>query len=159
VNNSGDDTVTVIDTTKNTVKKTLSVGKNPFSMTQSGNILFVVNKDSNSISVIDTLTDEVVKTLSTGIAPLFAIVENGMLYSLDSKSNSVTSFDINIPQLLELNTTAATGEYNQGASLTIRASFDTLLSPKSSMRLTLNTNKTVTLDTIEGKHLTGIYTI
>jgi YVTN family beta-propeller protein len=118
-----------------------------------------MNNEGNSISVIDTSTDDVVKTMSVGITPVFGVIDTGFLYSLDSKSNSVSTFNVKIPQLLEINTTAAAGKYTQNNSLTIKATFDIEPIPGSSMRLTLNTNRVILLDTVDGKSLTGIYTV
>jgi YVTN family beta-propeller protein len=128
-------------------------------MVLSGRVLFVMNNEGNSISVIDTSTDDVVKTMSVGITPVFGVIDTGFLYSLDSKSNSVSTFNVKIPQLLEINTTAAAGKYTQNNSLTIKATFDIEPIPGSSMRLTLNTNRVILLDTVDGKSLTGIYTV
>lgn len=159
VNNSGDNTVSVIDTVRNTVIKTIPVGIKPLFMTFSGRTLFVINNESNIVSAIDTSIDEVVKTLSTGINPVFGVVAEGVLYTLDSRGNSVSTFDINIPKLLELNTTAAAGKYTQNNSITIKATFDVAPIPGSSMRITLNTNRVILLDTVDGKSLTGVYTV
>lgn len=56
--------VSVIDTTNDTIRKIISVGKYPISSTLLGTKLYVNNRDDNSISVIDTLTDQVVQTFS-----------------------------------------------------------------------------------------------
>jgi YVTN family beta-propeller protein len=160
VNNAGDNTVSVIDAVKNSVIKTIPVGIRPLFMTFSGRILFVLNNQDNTISMIDTSTDTVVKTLSSGgVSPVFAISNGGNFYVLNAKSNSVNIFDINIPQVIGMNVVEAAGKYSQNNSLTIRATFDKELIPGSSMRLTLDTNRVILLDTVEGKNLTGVYTI
>jgi YVTN family beta-propeller protein len=56
-------TVSVIDLTKNTVTKTITVGVQPERMTQSGQYIFVTNTNSDSVSVIDTKTNGVVQTI------------------------------------------------------------------------------------------------
>lgn len=56
--------VSIIDTTNNTIRKVISVGKYPISSTLIGTKLYVNNRDDNSISVIDTITDQIVQTVS-----------------------------------------------------------------------------------------------
>lgn len=125
----------------------------------SGRSLFVLNNEGNTVSVVDTVVDTVVATLTTGISPSFAIVEGDNLYVINSQSNSVSVFDIGAPRLLEFNTAEAAGTYGQDKTLTIRASFDSEPLAGSTMSIMLNTNKTVILDTIQGKTLTGKYAI
>jgi len=124
-----------------------------------GRTLFVLNNQDNTVSMIDTNTDTVVKTLSTDISPSFVTVHTGKLYVLNAKSNSVNVFDISAPQLLEFNTLEASGTYGNNSTITLRAAFDTAPAAGSSMRVTLNTNKSILLDTIQGKYLLGKYTI
>ncbi|MCZ8514412.1 phosphoesterase [Paenibacillus filicis] len=57
-------TVSVIDLTNNTLKKTVTVGLQPARMTVSGGYVFVANTNSDTVSVIDSKTDEVVQTIN-----------------------------------------------------------------------------------------------
>lgn len=58
-------TVSVIDTAKNVVMKTVDVGLHPSGMALSpeGDRVYVTNANSDTVSVIDTASDTVVKTL------------------------------------------------------------------------------------------------
>ena len=65
-------TVSVIDTTNNTVTATISVGGYPngVAVSPDGKEVYVVNADINgTVSVIDTATDKVKTTLSLGYCP------------------------------------------------------------------------------------------
>src|SRR5215510_7569776 len=59
VTNSNDNTVSVIDTTTNTVIATVPVGEHPLgvAVTPNGAFAYVANESSNSVSVIDTATN------------------------------------------------------------------------------------------------------
>jgi YVTN family beta-propeller protein len=70
--NSGDGTVSVIDTATNTVVGTpIPVGREPFGVdvTPDGKHAYVANRGSNSVSVIDTATKMVVATVAVGMFP------------------------------------------------------------------------------------------
>lgn len=53
--NSGDDTVSILDTKTDTVIKTLTVGDEPISATLFGKKLYVNNSKSKNLSIIDTV--------------------------------------------------------------------------------------------------------
>jgi YVTN family beta-propeller protein len=57
-------TVSVVDLSANTVKKTISVGLQPARLTLSGQYVFVANTNSDTVSVIDTKSDDVVQTIN-----------------------------------------------------------------------------------------------
>jgi YVTN family beta-propeller protein len=65
VNNSGSNTVSVIDFVSNEVVKTIEVGKKPVSLALSPDHsrLVVTNQGSNDLSVVDTASDSVVATI------------------------------------------------------------------------------------------------
>ncbi len=63
-NGNGSGTVSIVDTTTNTVTHTLAVGDYPWFSSVVGTGLFVSNAYSNSISVIDITTYEVLETIS-----------------------------------------------------------------------------------------------
>ena len=72
VANQFDGTVSVIDTTTDTVVGSpITVGGDPtgLSVTQDGRILYVADKLDGTVSVIDTSTDLVAATVSVGNAP------------------------------------------------------------------------------------------
>ncbi|MEC5189280.1 beta-propeller fold lactonase family protein [Geobacillus thermodenitrificans] len=65
VTNAADNTVSVIDTSTNTVIETISVGNMPdrIAITPDGTRAYVGNVLSNTISVIDTSTNTVIATI------------------------------------------------------------------------------------------------
>ncbi len=70
--NSGDGTVSVIDTATNTVVGTpIPVGREPYgvAVTPDGKHAYVANRGSNNVSVIDTATNLVVATVVVGNVP------------------------------------------------------------------------------------------
>ncbi|HKE84359.1 MAG TPA: bifunctional YncE family protein/alkaline phosphatase family protein [Vicinamibacterales bacterium] len=79
-------TVSVVDTTSNTVVKSIDVGLHPTGMALSpdGSRLYVTNANSDTVSVIDTATDSVAKTIHVGhLGP-------GRVPILGSSPNAVT---------------------------------------------------------------------
>ena len=71
-NDSGSNSVSVIDTATNTVVATIAVGLNPVgvAITPDGARAYVPNAVDNTVSGIDTATNTVVATISVGQLPL-----------------------------------------------------------------------------------------
>jgi YVTN family beta-propeller protein len=71
VANTFSNTVSVIDTTTNTVIATIPVGLGPFDIaaTPDGNRVYVTNQSSSTVSVIDAVTNTVVDTIPVGFGP------------------------------------------------------------------------------------------
>jgi YVTN family beta-propeller protein len=70
--NTGSYSVSVIDTTTNTVIATIPVGTTPFGVAVSpdGSTAYVTNVNSNSVSVIDTASNTVRTTIAAvGVQP------------------------------------------------------------------------------------------
>lgn len=66
-----DSTVDVLDITNFKIARTIKVGKEPVSIINAGNQIFVANKSDNTLSVIDSRTNEVTHTISVPLVPLF----------------------------------------------------------------------------------------
>ena len=66
-----DSTVDVLDITNFKIARTIKVGREPFSIVNSGNQIFVANKLDNTVSVIDSRTNEVTHTINVPQVPLF----------------------------------------------------------------------------------------
>src|SRR5271157_774445 len=64
--NYKDNTVSVIDTSTNTVTATVNVGILPYGVAVTGAHLYVTNEGSNTVSVIDTLTNTITATINVG---------------------------------------------------------------------------------------------
>jgi YVTN family beta-propeller protein len=71
ITNSGDGTVSVIDTTKNTVVKTIKLGKTPFgvAVTPDGSKVYIANQGDGTVSVIDAASNKVIATIDVGTNP------------------------------------------------------------------------------------------
>jgi YVTN family beta-propeller protein len=75
ITNSGDNTVSVIDTATNAVTATIAVGGNPFGVAvhPDGAIVYVTNSADNTVSVIDAATNTVTATIPVGDGPVYGI--------------------------------------------------------------------------------------
>jgi YVTN family beta-propeller protein len=71
ITNQSSNTVSVIDTTTDTVIATIPVGQTPFGVAVSpdGRQVYVTNVFSNTVSVIDTATSTVSATIPVGLPP------------------------------------------------------------------------------------------
>src|SRR5580704_7404011 len=86
--NSGDGTVSVIDTATNTVVGLpIPVGREPFGVdvTPDGKHAYVTNRSSNNVSVIDTASNTVAATVAVGNTP------RGIAIARDGKHAYVTN--------------------------------------------------------------------
>jgi YVTN family beta-propeller protein len=105
ITNSGDNTVSVIDTTSNTVTATIGVGINPFgvAVTRDGRKVYVTNGSDNTVSVLSTATNTVTATIGAGLTPQGVAVTrdgstvyvtnqgSGTVSVIDTASNTVTA--------------------------------------------------------------------
>jgi YVTN family beta-propeller protein len=87
VANYSENTVSVIDTSNNTVVKTIPVGKAPWgvAVNQAGSAAYVTNHNSASVSVISTSDNKVTKTIPVGADPV------GVAFTPDGKSAYVAN--------------------------------------------------------------------
>ncbi|MFC5200271.1 beta strand repeat-containing protein [Streptomyces kaempferi] len=97
VTNEGDNTVSVIDTTTNTVTATIPVGTSPLgvAVTPNGLTVYVTNVSDNTVSVIDTTTNTVTTTIPVGTSPTgAAATPNGLtIYVTNNGDNTVSIID------------------------------------------------------------------
>lgn len=72
VANSGDGTVSVLDTTNNTIVTTITVSTTPMAVAVRpiANRAYVTNNGSGTVSVIDTTSNSVIGTITVGASPL-----------------------------------------------------------------------------------------
>ena len=75
--NNLDGTVSVVDTTTNTVTATIPVGSNPITaaITQNGQRVYVTNLNSNDVSVIDVSSDAVIATIAGAERPTTVAIQ------------------------------------------------------------------------------------
>ncbi|HEY4327213.1 MAG TPA: beta-propeller fold lactonase family protein [Mucilaginibacter sp.] len=102
VTNETDNTVSVIDITKNVLVATVPVGAFPTGVTVSpdGGKVYVVNGNGNSVSVINTITNSVTASIPVGSEPSGAIV------SPDGSRLYVTNFNDNTISIINTTTNA-----------------------------------------------------
>jgi len=113
VANSGSNTVSVIDTSINSVMATVPVGEYPLGIVinSSGTRVYVSNYRSDSISVIDTGTNSVINTVVVGRSPYgVAINSSGTrVYVANRDSDNVSVIDTSTNTVIATVTTG-TGE-------------------------------------------------
>ena len=97
VPNSGDGTVSVIDTSTNTVTATVHVGSYPtgVSVNPAGKTVYVTNTLSDTVSVIDTSTHNVTSTVAVGSSPVGVSVNPAgtMVYVANCDDDTVSVID------------------------------------------------------------------
>ena len=111
VTNSGAGTVSAVNTAKDTVAATITVGTTPIgsAVTPDGNRAYIANKGSNTVSVIDTASDTVIgSAISVGTSPVglaitpdgkYVYVANqgdGTVSVIDTASNTVVGSAITV---------------------------------------------------------------
>jgi YVTN family beta-propeller protein len=100
VASSGDNSVSVIDTTSNTVVKTITIaaingtpaGPTDVALSPDGSVLYVTDTNASSVTVINTATRSVIATVPVGFAPgSVTVAPDGTAYvtNLFGKSVSV----------------------------------------------------------------------
>jgi gliding motility-associated-like protein len=87
-------TVTVINTSSQTVVGSIVVGSGPYGMwqTPNGGLLYVANNQSNSISVINTAAQAVTATIPVGQKPVGIVgsADGSTLYVVEQLDNAVS---------------------------------------------------------------------
>ncbi len=100
----GDGTVSVIDTTTNTLVDTnptlagtqpIKVGNDPrgLAVSSDGSRIYVSNYASNTVSVIDTATNKVVSPITVGHGPVGMAVNGNRLYVANRVDDTVKVID------------------------------------------------------------------
>ena len=97
ITNTDSNTVSIIDTTTNTVTATVNVGSYPFGVAVNpvGTKIYVPNEGSNDVSIIDTATNTVTATVKVGFGPHGAAVnpEGTKVYVTNYGDNNVSVID------------------------------------------------------------------
>ncbi len=98
VSNEKGNTVSVIDTDKLEVVKTINVGQRPrgIAVTKDGKSVIVAVGDAHTIQIIDTKTKEIAGSLPSGPDPEFFSFGPGgkRLYVANENDNTVTIIDM-----------------------------------------------------------------
>ena len=94
VTNRGDNNVSVIKTSDNTVQTTVSVGDNPYGICvlPSGEFVYVTNWGSDNVSVIRTSDNSLVATINAGRRPvgICAVPSGEFVYVTNRDDNNVS---------------------------------------------------------------------
>jgi len=95
--NEGSDSVSVIDTTTNTVIATIPVGLFPtgVAVTPDASRVYITNQDSDSVSVIDTGKNTVIAVIPVGIQPIGVAVtpDGGRAYVANLRIDNMSVTD------------------------------------------------------------------
>src|SRR5919197_774171 len=98
VSNEKSNTISVIDTDKFQVVKTIKVGQRPrgIELTRDGKLILVAVGDDDTIQIIDARTHEIVGSLPSGPDPeLFTQDPTGkIVYVANENDNTVTIIDL-----------------------------------------------------------------
>ncbi len=97
ITNSSSNSVSVIDTSTNTVAATIPVGNGPsgVAVNSAGTRAYVVNTTDDTVSVINTSTNTVIATITVGLGPVGVAVNTAgtRVYVANSISNTVSVID------------------------------------------------------------------
>jgi YVTN family beta-propeller protein len=119
ISNADSNTVSVIDTSNNTVVATIAVGNSPFgvAINPDGTRAYVANAFSSDISVIDTSNNTVIATVALANTPYgVAITPDGTrAYVTNPVSNSVSVIDTSNNTVVA---TIAVGSIPYGVAIT-----------------------------------------
>jgi YVTN family beta-propeller protein len=95
--NSGNATVSVINTTSNLQVATIAVGANPVALAETPDArkLYVVNHDSNDVTSINPVDQTVNGTIAVGASPNWAVArsDSARVYVLSTGAGTVTTID------------------------------------------------------------------
>jgi YVTN family beta-propeller protein len=90
-------TVSVIDTTTDTVIATIPVGLNPVgvAVNTDGSKVYITSFNANTVSVIDTVANTVIATIPVGLGPFGVAVspDGSKVYITNQNSNTVSVID------------------------------------------------------------------
>ena len=107
-------TISVIDTSRNLVVRTIDVGLHPTGMAlgPDGNRVYVTNANSDTVSVIDTATDTLTNTLHVGRThegrvPVLGSAPNAVAVSSDGRTLFVANAAENAVAVVEADAKAA----------------------------------------------------
>ncbi|HXT83506.1 MAG TPA: beta-propeller fold lactonase family protein, partial [Verrucomicrobiae bacterium] len=106
VTNFNSNTVSVIDSSTNTVKATINVGSNPIDLAYDPEThnMYVANENSNTVSVIDSSTNTVKYTINVGSGPFNGNNPVGISYNPYNNNMYVTSFNSNTVSVIDSST-------------------------------------------------------
>ncbi len=116
VTNQGSNTVSVIDSSTNTVIKTIPVGSAPqgVAYNSNNNDMYVANSNSGGVSVIDSSTNTVIKTIPVGKGPYNIAYNsnNNDMYVANLNDNTVSVIAMTQPPSHTTITSATDGNNN-----------------------------------------------
>ena len=97
ITNSGDNTVSVLDTATNTVVTIVPVGSSPVGVAvhPAETFVYVANRGDNTVSILNTTTNTVMATVSVASSPVGVAVHPAgtFVYVANASSNTVSVLD------------------------------------------------------------------
>jgi cysteine-rich repeat protein/YVTN family beta-propeller protein len=90
-NNAG--TVSVIDTSTNSIEATIAVGSFPYALASFGTGVYVSNNTDDTVSLIDTTALSVEKTIAVGSGPHAIGVSGTGVYVANENTNTISVID------------------------------------------------------------------
>ncbi len=149
ITNSGNRTVSVIDTATNDITATVNVGNHPWGVAvrSDGKVVYVTNVYNNNVSVIDTATNTVKATVNGFKEPWgVAVTPDGkMVYVANSASNKVSVIDAATNTIAE---TVIVGTDPRGVAVTPDG--------KTVYVTNQNNNNVSVIDTVTNKVITNV---
>jgi len=93
--NRESDSVSVIDTRRLEVIKTIRVGRAPFALAIDDKFAYVANSQGNTVSVVDVMNLTEIKQIKVGRMPYGVAIDRkqGKVYVSNQLENSVTVLD------------------------------------------------------------------
>jgi YVTN family beta-propeller protein len=112
ISNSGDNSVSVIDTKTNSVAATVSVGTKPYGVAvhPEGTVAYIANFGSSTVSVIDAALNAVVATVPVGTNPFGIAVDPAGTFAY------VANYSDNTVSVIDLTENAVTATIRVGAN-------------------------------------------
>lgn len=109
--------------------------------------------------MIDTTNNTVVRTIPVETGPVSSTVASNRIYVNSPESKTISVIHTVPPVLYGITSQAPNGVYGPGSTINVRAVFDQKLKPGSTMDITFNTGKTITLSDIDNSILQGKYIV
>ena len=156
ITNKESNSISVIDMVKDELVQSISFPK-PLAMTLVGEMLYVMSEEG-TVGSFDTSTYTLRDTVQVGERPVSMTLTQGKLFVTHAKSPFVSVITIPAPELLGfVASSSSQDEPKEGQKITLHALFDQSLAAGSSITITLNNKKEITLSTLKSSQLTGEY--
>jgi len=165
-NYGGTPTVTVINSLTDSITATIQAGQSPYSSQSFGSKVYVPNLDASGVghvTVIDVTTHTVSDTIEIEAAGYYVTVGDSKVYATSPAKGvhiiDPTTLPSLLPNLVSFSTSASSGTYSAGQTISLTAHFGRPLASGSTMTVHLNSGGSAILNQVSGATLSGTYTI